>query len=182
MSSATTTETRVSNRTAARQPPGTPPFPDMVWIPGGVFLMGSDRAYPEEAPAHRVQVDGFWMDRVTVTNLDFERFVSATGYVTLAEKPADPANYPGAKPEMLAPSSIMFKKPSAPVDMRDHYNWWVYVRGANWRHPRGSASSIRTLGDHPGVHVPTTMLSPMPNGQARSCRPKRNGSLPLGAA
>ncbi|WP_085737303.1 formylglycine-generating enzyme family protein [Rhizobium sp. CIAT894] len=125
----------------------------MVWIPGGEFLMGSDRAYPEEAPAHRVRVDGFWMDRFTVTNLDFGRFVSATGYVTLAEKPADPANYPGAKPEMLAPSSIMFKKPSAPVDMRDHYNWWVYVRGANWRHPRGSASSIRKLGDHPVVHV-----------------------------
>jgi len=124
-----------------------------VWIPGGEFLMGSDNHYPEEAPAHRVRVDGFWMDRFTVTNAEFQRFVSETGYVTLAERPADPADYPGALPEMLAPSSTMFRKPSAPVDMGNHYNWWVYVRGANWRHPRGPASTIGKLGNHPVVHV-----------------------------
>jgi len=125
----------------------------MVWIPGGSFLMGSDKFYPEEAPVHRVKVDGFWMDRFTVTNADFERFVAATGYVTSAEKPANPDNYPGALPDMLSPSSTMFKKPAGPVDMRNHYNWWVYVRGANWRHPRGPASSIKKLADHPVVHV-----------------------------
>ncbi|MDX8495344.1 formylglycine-generating enzyme family protein [Mesorhizobium sp. VK22B] len=125
----------------------------MVWIPGGQFMMGSDSAYQEEAPAHRVRVDGFWMDRCTVTNTEFERFVADTGYVSLAEKPANAADYPGAKPEMLAPSSIIFKKPSRPVDMRNHYNWWVYVAGANWRHPRGPASTIHKLGDHPVVHV-----------------------------
>jgi len=130
-----------------------PPFPDMVWIPGGEFLMGTDTAYPEEAPAHRVRVDGFWMDRFTVTNAEFERFVAETGYVTLAEKPANPADYPGALPELLSPSSAMFKKPAGPVDMRDHYNWWVYVAGANWRHPRGPASTITKLKDHPVVHV-----------------------------
>jgi formylglycine-generating enzyme required for sulfatase activity len=125
----------------------------MLWIPGGEFLMGSDSHYPEEAPAHRVRVEGFWMDRCTVTNEEFKRFVEATGYVTLAERPADPADYPGAKPEMLAPSSTIFKRPSGPVDLRNHYNWWVYVRGANWRHPRGPASSIAKLKDHPVVHI-----------------------------
>src|SRR4051812_6488726 len=130
-----------------------PPHSGMVWIPAGEFAMGSDHHYPEEAPAHRVRVGGFWMDKSTVTNLDFEEFVAATGYVTLAEKMADAASYPGALPELLAPSSIMFKKPSGPVDMRNHYNWWVYVRGANWRHPRGPGSRIGKLGHHPVVHV-----------------------------
>ena len=125
----------------------------MVWIPGGEFLMGADSAYPEEGPTHRVRVDGFWMDKFTVTNAEFERFVAETGYVTLAERPANAADYPGAKPDMLAPSSTIFKKPAGPVDMRNHYNWWVYVAGANWRHPRGPASSIRKLADHPVVHV-----------------------------
>ncbi|MBK3745716.1 formylglycine-generating enzyme family protein [Paraburkholderia aspalathi] len=127
--------------------------PGMVWIPGGEFLMGSDHHYPEEAPAHRVQANGFWMDSFTVTNRDFARFIEETGHVTLAEKPANPDDYPGALPEMLMPSSTMFKKPAGPVDMRNHYNWWVYVRGANWRHPRGPASSIKKLMDHPVVHV-----------------------------
>ncbi len=131
----------------------TAPFDNMVWIPGGEFRMGSDNHYPEEAPAHRVRVNGFWMDKFTVTNRDFARFVEATGYVTLAERPANPEDYPGALPEMLAPSSTMFKKPSSPVDMSNHFNWWVYVRGANWRNPRGPASTIKKLGDHPVVHV-----------------------------
>ncbi|WP_292168059.1 formylglycine-generating enzyme family protein [Mesorhizobium sp.] len=125
----------------------------MLWIPGGTFLMGSDEHYPEEAPAHRVKVGGFWMDRHTVTNREFERFVAETGYVTLAERPADPADYPGAIPELLVPSSSMFKKPAQKVDIRNSYNWWVYVSGANWRHPRGPASSIKKLGDHPVVHI-----------------------------
>ena len=125
----------------------------MVWIPDGEFLMGSDTGYTEEAPAHRVRVDGFWMDRFAVTNIDFKRFVEETGYVTLAEKPADPADYPGARPELLSPSSTIFKTPAASVDMRNHYNWWAYVAGANWRHPRGPASSIKKLMQHPVVHV-----------------------------
>lgn len=132
---------------------GVPPFEGMLWIPGGTFLMGSDEHYPEEAPAHRVKVGGFWMDRHTVTNREFERFVAETSYVTLAERPADPADYPGAIPELLVPSSSMFKKPAQKVDIRNSYNWWVYVGGANWRHPRGPASSIKKLGDHPVVHV-----------------------------
>jgi sulfatase modifying factor 1 len=131
----------------------SPPFPGMVWIPGGEFLMGSDSHYPEEAPAHQVRVDGFWMDIFTVTNREFARFVEDTGHLTLAERPANPDDYPGALPDMLAPSSTMFRKPAGPVDMGNHYNWWVYVPGANWRHPRGPASSIKKLMDHPVVHV-----------------------------
>jgi sulfatase modifying factor 1 len=125
----------------------------MVWISGDEFLMGSDRHYPEEAPAHRVRVDGFWMDTCTVTNNDFAQFVEATGYVTVAETPANPDHYPGARPEMLVASSTVFKKPAGPVDLGNQYNWWVYVTGADWRHPRGPASHIHKLGDHPVVHV-----------------------------
>jgi formylglycine-generating enzyme len=125
----------------------------MIWIPGGTFMMGSDNHYPEEAPAHRVKVEGFWMDSTTVTNRDFARFVDATGHVTLAEKSANAEDYPGAKPELLVPSSVIFKQPRGPVDLSNHYNWWIYVRGANWRHPRGPASSIKGLENHPVVHV-----------------------------
>ena len=132
---------------------GTSAAPDMVWIPGGRFRMGSDHHYPEEAPAHDVLVGGFWMSRYTVTNADFARFVKATGHVTLAERPANAADYPGANAEMLVPSSVMFRKAAGRMDLGNHYNWWVYVPGADWRHPRGPASSIRKLMDHPVVHV-----------------------------
>lgn len=125
----------------------------MVWIPGGTFMMGSDHHYAEEAPAHKVRVDGFWMDRYTVTNREFRRFVDETDYVTLAEKPANAADYVDAKPELLLPSSVMFKKASGPVDLHDPYNWWTYVPGANWRHPRGPGSSLQGLWNHPVVHV-----------------------------
>ena len=125
----------------------------MVRVAGGTFLMGSDRHYPEEAAAHKVSVGGFWIDRHTVTNRDFKLFVDATGHVTLAEKPADAANYPGAKPELLVPSSVMFKRADAPVDLRNPYLWWIYVAGADWRHPRGPESSLDDLWDHPVVHV-----------------------------
>jgi formylglycine-generating enzyme required for sulfatase activity len=131
----------------------TPPFESMVRIPGGVFLMGSDRHYPEEAPAHRVAVDEFWMDRFAVTNAEFRRFVDATGYVTLAERPVNPADYPGADSQRLAPSSVVFKKAPRGVGLSDHYRWWVYVPGANWRHPRGPSSTTKGLENHPVVHV-----------------------------
>ena len=130
-----------------------PPSENMTWICGGEFLMGSNQHYPEEAPAHRVRVDGFWMDRYAVTNRDFERFVCATSYVTLAERPAKAEDYPGAAPELLAPSSILFKKADKPIGLSNHYNWWVYVRGADWRHPQGPDSDIRNLMDHPVVHI-----------------------------
>lgn len=130
-----------------------PPHPGMVRIPAGAFLMGSDRHYPEEAPAHKVAVKGFWIDTHAVTNADFKRFVEATGHVTLAERPARAEDYPGADPELLAPSSVVFRKTAGPVDMRNVHNWWTYQRGADWRHPRGPGSSLQGLWKHPVVHV-----------------------------
>ncbi len=131
-----------------------PPHPDMAWIPGGTFRMGSDKFYPEEAPIHEASVNGFWIDRHTVTNADFRKFVDATGHVTLVEKLPDPADYPGGLPELLAnPGSVVFARPDGPVDLRNHYNWWTYVLGADWRHPEGPNSSIEARQDHPVVHV-----------------------------
>ena len=115
--------------------------------------MGSDRHYPEEAPAHDVSVDGFWMDRAPVTNRDFLQFVNATGYVTLAEKKPDPADYPGALPHMIRAGSLVFTPPREPVDLRDWSRWWVFKLGANWRRPYGPRSSIGGRHDHPVVHI-----------------------------
>ena len=125
----------------------------MVRIPAGIFLMGSNHHYPDEKPAHKVSVGPFWMDAHTVTNREFERFVAGTGHLTLAEKAANRRDYPGAKPELLVPSSAVFRRSAGPVDLSNHYNWWTYVAGADWRHPRGPESSIGDLMDHPVVHV-----------------------------
>jgi len=133
--------------------PGPVPHQDMIWIPSGAFRMGSDRHYPEEAPVHRVTVDGFWIDRTPVTNRDFRKFVNATGYVTFAEIPPDPKDYPGALPHMLKAGSLVFTPPSHAVDTRDWSQWWRFKFGANWRRPYGPRSSISGLDDHPVVHV-----------------------------
>lgn len=129
------------------------PFPGMEWIPGQTFTMGSDRHYPEEGPTLRALVDGFWIDRAPVTNAEFRRFVEATGFVTQAERAPAAEDYPGAKPEMLVPASVVFVPPTTRVDLRNHYNWWSYVPGADWRHPRGPDSGLEGLDDHPVVHV-----------------------------
>ena len=131
--------------------PGT--LADLVSIPGGSFRMGSDDHYPEERPSHRVTVDPFWIERTPVTNEMFRRFAVETGYVTFAERPPDPAMYPGAKKELLHPGSLVFARPSGPVDLRDFHNWWKYVLGADWRHPRGPNSLIKGRDQHPVVHV-----------------------------
>jgi formylglycine-generating enzyme len=130
-----------------------PTHPGMVRIPGGSFMMGSDRHYAEEAPVHRVSVDGFWIDRNPVTNEDFDVFVQETGYVTVAERPVRAEDYPGAIPQLLAPGSIVFQKPHRFVDMRNHYNWWTYVMGADWRHPYGPKSSLSAKAQHPVVQI-----------------------------
>lgn len=128
----------------------------MVFVPGGTFTMGSDVHYPEERPAHPVTVDGFWMDRHPVTNAQYSAFVDATGHVTTAEVPPDPADYPGALPEMLYAGSLVFVQPRGPVDLRDVGNWWAFVKGADSRHPTGPDSTIDGLDDHPVVHVSYT--------------------------
>jgi formylglycine-generating enzyme required for sulfatase activity len=125
----------------------------MVWIDDGNFMMGSDSHYTEEAPAHPMSVDGFWIDKYTVTNAQFSRFFEETKYITLAERPPNAADYPGAKPEMLIPASVMFRKAPDGVNLSDHYNWWTYVPGADWRHPYGPESTLKGLAKHPVVHI-----------------------------
>ncbi|HEY2356063.1 MAG TPA: formylglycine-generating enzyme family protein [Phenylobacterium sp.] len=125
----------------------------MTWIEGGAFIMGSDHHYPEEAPARSARVDGFWIDAKPVTNRDFAHFVEATGWTTLAEQAPDPEMYPGARPEMLVPSSLVFTPTSAAVPLNDPLRWWRYTPGADWRHPTGPGSHLKSLMDHPVVHV-----------------------------
>jgi formylglycine-generating enzyme required for sulfatase activity len=115
--------------------------------------MGSDHHYPEEAPAHWTDVEGFWMDRAPVTNAQFLKFVKATGHLTLAERPVDPASFLGAPPERLRPASIVFVAPPHPVPLNDTHRWWHYVFGADWRHPEGPGSSIKGREKHPVVHI-----------------------------
>lgn len=149
---------------------------DMVWVPGGEFLMGSDRNYPEEAPADRVAVAGFWMDRFAVTNERFERFVQQTGHVTVAQRQPDPAHYPGARPELLVPGSTVFVQLRHRVDLGNQYNWWSWLPGANSRHHRGPTSTIRGSTATPSYRWPGTTSRPMPAGRASNSPPRPNGS------
>src|SRR6516225_9152655 len=144
-------------------PPQAAP-PGMVWIPGGEFTMGTDSkiGWVDEKPAHRVRVDGFWMDETDVTNAQFREFVEATGYVTTAEKPLDAEEIlrespPGTpRPTNLDPGSMVFVPTTGPVPLigpQAHRAWWKWTRGADWRHPEGPDSSIDGMDDHPVVHV-----------------------------
>jgi formylglycine-generating enzyme len=135
----------------------------MAWIPGGEFTMGTDSpiGWADEKPAHRVRVDGFWMDETDVTNAQFRRFVEATGYVTTAEKPPDVEDIlrqsqPGTPPppkEKLVPASLVFSPTEGPVPLNDFSRWWKWTPGADWRHPEGPNSNIADRDDHPVVHV-----------------------------
>jgi sulfatase modifying factor 1 len=145
-------------------PPGPAPK-GMVWIPGGEFSMGAadpveqDRnevgmhATDDSRPIHRVYVDGFWMDTTEVTNAEFEQFVKATGYVTVAERTPTAEDFPGAPPENLVAGSVIFSPPDHPVPLNNHYQWWAYVKGANWRHPLGPGSDLKGKEHYPVVHV-----------------------------
>lgn len=133
--------------------PNDPPDDGMVWIPAGTFTAGSTEFYPEEAPLREMTVDGFWMDTHQVTNEAFARFVDATDYTTLAERPPNPEDYPGAGPDDLVTGSAVFTTPTTPVDPRNPSGWWQYVPGTDWRHPFGPDSSIENRMDHPVVHI-----------------------------
>jgi formylglycine-generating enzyme required for sulfatase activity len=128
----------------------------MVWVPGGTFQMGSNDFYPEERPVHPVAVDGFWMDEHAVTNAEFRRFVQATGYRTLAERPPNPAEYPDADPALLVPGALVFRRPPQRVSLHHpgaYQAWWAYVPGACWRHPAGPGSTLAGRERHPVVQV-----------------------------
>jgi sulfatase modifying factor 1 len=132
---------------------GEPPAGDLVWIPEGTFHMGSDEHYPEEAPARDVEVSGFWLARTTVTNSQYKAFVDETGYVTVAERPLDPRDFPGAPVENLVPGSMVFTRTSGPVDLLHLSQWWTWTPGASWQHPEGPVSDVAERGDHPVVYV-----------------------------
>ena len=140
-----------SEITATR--PESPTTEGMTWIPGGMFQMGSDEHYPEEAPAHGVTVSGFWIDTLEVTNQQFSRFVEETGHLTVAERPLDPADFPGAPPENLVPGSMVFTPPPGPVDLRHLNQWWTWTPGACWDRPEGPDSTVDERRDHPVVHL-----------------------------
>ncbi|MXV13764.1 formylglycine-generating enzyme family protein [Hufsiella ginkgonis] len=144
-------------------PDGSAPKPTdtvpskMVLIPAGTFKMGTnDPAYTDAIPIHTVSLDSFWMDEHEVTNAEYERFVAATGYKTVAEQPLNPADFPGAPAESLVPGSGVFTPPSHPVALDDPMQWWKYVAGANWRHPHGPQSSVKDRQNDPAVHISYT--------------------------
>ena len=111
------------------------------------------KATVDARPVHRVYVDGFFMDRTDVTNAQFSEFVKATGYVTVAERKPRAEDFPGAPAQNLVPGSVLFAPPSHPVSLNDHFQWWTYMRGANWRHPIGPNSDIAREAEYPVVHV-----------------------------
>ena len=135
----------------------------MVWVPGGVFLMGTDSklAQPNEQPAHKVRVQGFWMDRQHVTNAEFQQFVESTGYVTTAERAPDwetlkvqlPAGTPRPPDAVLVAGGMVFTGTAAPTSLDDYAQWWQFTPGASWRHPAGPGSTILGREDHPVVQV-----------------------------
>jgi formylglycine-generating enzyme len=116
--------------------------------------MGSDDPqFPDARPWHRVWVDGFHMDKTLVTNAEYAAFVHATGYVTVAEQIPNAKDYPGAPAEKLVAGSIVFAPPAKAVPLNNQYQWWDFVKGANWRHPEGTKSDLRGRLNHPVVQV-----------------------------
>lgn len=126
---------------------------DVVRLAGGEFTMGSDDHYPEEAPSHRVRVDAFGIDRYQVTTARFLAFVEATGYVSVAERPLDPTDFPGAPAENLVAGSLVFQPTGGPVDLRHLSQWWLWTPGACWSRPEGPGSGVVDRLDHPVVHI-----------------------------
>ena len=126
---------------------------NMVRVPGGQFTMGSNHGYPEESPAHVVNIDSFWMDCYLVTNAEFELFVNANSYITLAERILNQHDYPSVSEKDLVPGSAVFMQPENPTKTNNYLNWWQYIPGACWRHPGGPKTSISGLEHHPVVHV-----------------------------
>ncbi len=143
-------------------PPAEAPS-GMVWIPGGVFWMGCEDPTAmvcggndkmvDARPVHLVELPGYWMDATEVTNEQFAEFVKATGYQTIAERTPRAEDYPGAPPENLVAGSIVFTPPANAVPLTSHYQWWSYVRGADWRHPTGPESNLQGREKYPVVHV-----------------------------
>lgn len=132
---------------------GTATLTELREIPAQIFTMGSDAHYPEERPAHRVEVEAFSIEVRQVTNAQYASFVAGTGYRTVAERPLDPADFPGAPAENLQPGSMVFVGTPGPVDLRHIDQWWRWTPGASWRRPEGPRSTLAGRSDHPVVHI-----------------------------
>ena len=126
----------------------------MVYIPAGTFSMGSnDPAFPDAQPVHQVSVNGFWMDEHEVTNAEYEEFVQAARYVTVAERKLDPKDFPNVPAEDLVPGSGVFAPPDHQVSLDNPLQWWKYMPGASWKHPLGRDSQITGKENDPVVQV-----------------------------
>ena len=144
-------------------PAPEPALTGMAWIRGGGFSMGckdprgdlcgGNESMNDARPIHRVYVDSFWMDRTEVTNAEFARFVEATSYVTIAERPLRPEDFPGVPRENLVQGSVVFNQPGHAVPLHNALQWWRYVPGAQWRHPEGPGSDLKGRENHPVVHI-----------------------------
>jgi len=151
--------------TVENKKPAPGPTPEgMVWIPGGEFSMGADGKANGESmcssstvsdtlPIHRVSVNGFWMDATEVTNAQFSEFVEATNYKTMAEIAPTKEQFPDAPPENLVAGSVVFTATPGPVSLDNHFQWWTYIPGANWRHPEGPQSDIKGRENFPVVQI-----------------------------
>ena len=171
-------------------PPGTPPE-GMVWIPGGEFSMGAAtpvgkdmndvgmHAMDDSRPIHRVYVDGFWMDETEVTNEQFAKFVTTTGYLTVAERTPRAEDFPGAPPENLVAGAVVFSPPEHAVPLDNHFQWWAYVHGANWRHPLGPDSDLKGREKYPVVHIAYEDAEEYARWAGKRLPTEQSGNLPL---
>lgn len=125
---------------------------EMVWIEGGKFLMGADE-FPDSRPMHEITLDGFYMDEHEVTNAEYARFVAATKYKTVAERPLNPADYPGVPADKLVPGSAVFTPTATQVSLDNPLQWWSYVPAASWLQPEGKGSSIKGRENYPVIHI-----------------------------
>jgi formylglycine-generating enzyme required for sulfatase activity len=145
-------DTKSPSEVACQKTTKKAPKNEMVWVEGGTFMMGSNKAYPDEKSTHKVTIDGFWIDKYEVTNVQFAKFIEETGHVTVAERVPNPDEIVGAPPEMYKPGSAVFTPPAQGSDKKDA-RWWSYIAGANWKHPEGPESSIHGKENYPAVHI-----------------------------
>ena len=176
----------------SKAPPSASAPEGMVWIPGGEFSMGarspmdtSDlvgmQATTDSRPIHRVAVEGFWIDATEVTNEQFARFVKATGYVTVAERKPTAARLSDCAPEDLTAGSVVFSPPDHAVPLNDHFQWWAFVDGADWRHPNGPKSSIEGKEKYPVVHIAYEDALAYANWAGNDYLPRPSGNSPRAA-
>jgi len=144
----------------------------MTWIPGGTFAMGSADFYPEERPVHPVTVDGFWIDEHLVTVAEYRRFVTATGYQTVAQCPLD--GYDGTSPVGSFPANGygLFDMTGNVWEWTRDYFTPRHARGTGGaccapRNPRVDSAAASGIFAGPGSHLPRRVIK----GGSHLCAP-----------